>query len=122
MKAVLVLDEMPTRCDDCRLSDYGLTVCHAKGKEIKDGGQRQCYCPLKEMPYNYEDAFTIACELLNGATIGGVNKDSIFEHMMDKDGIVTTESYEKFILENLDKLTWWKWEDGLMWINYRKEK
>ena len=50
MKTVLVLDEMPTRCDDCRLSDYGLTVCHAEGKEIKDGGQRQDYCPLKEMP------------------------------------------------------------------------
>ena len=50
MKAILVLDEMPTRCDDCRLSDYGLAICHAEGKEIKDGGQRQGYCPLKKMP------------------------------------------------------------------------
>jgi len=50
MKAILVLDEMPTRCDDCRFSNYGLKVCQAEAKKIKDGGQRQDYCPLKEVP------------------------------------------------------------------------
>lgn len=53
---------------------------------------------------DYKRAFKIACELLNGAILYGVDKDSIFETMMDKDGIVINESYEEYILSHMDEL------------------
>ena len=37
---------------------------------------------------DYKRAFKIACELLNGACLYGVDADSIFEAMMKKDGVV----------------------------------
>ena len=113
MKAVLVLDEMPNDCKRCELMedfDEDCARCYVTNFPIRNGYAKK-RCPLKEMPYNYEEAFKIACEMLNGTMIGGVNKDYIFEHMMDKDGIVTTESYEEFILEHIDQLAWWRWED-----------
>ncbi len=59
----------------------------------------------------YKTAFKIACELLNGSMIGGIDKDKIFEYMIDKDGIVSSDSYEEYILNNIDKLAWWEWKD-----------
>ena len=53
---------------------------------------------------DYRRAFKIACELINGATLYGVDIDKIFEIMMDKDGIVTNESYENYILNHLEEL------------------
>lgn len=53
---------------------------------------------------DYKRAFKIACELLNGACLYGVDTDSIFETMMGKDGIVDNESYEEYILSHMDEL------------------
>jgi hypothetical protein len=53
---------------------------------------------------DYKRAFKIACELLNGAVLYGVGKDSIFETMMTKDGAVDNESYEEYILSHMDEL------------------
>ena len=53
---------------------------------------------------DYCRAFKIACDLLNGATLYGVDADKIFEIMMDKDGIVTNDSYEEYILNHLQEL------------------
>ena len=53
---------------------------------------------------DYKRAFKIACELLNGACLYGVNKDSIFEDVMNKDGVVDNESYEEYILSHMDEL------------------
>ena len=53
---------------------------------------------------DYRRAFKIACELINGATLYGVDTDKIFEIMMEKDGIVTNESYENYILNHLEEL------------------
>lgn len=53
---------------------------------------------------DYRRAFKIACELLSGACLYGVDTDSIFEDAMNKDGIVDSESYEKYILSHLDEL------------------
>ena len=53
----------------------------------------------------YKKAFKIACELLNGSILYGYDTDRIFEEIMEKDGIVATWSYEKFILNNLSRLS-----------------
>lgn len=52
----------------------------------------------------YKRAFKIACELLNGSYLYGYAADRIFEEMMKKDGVVSSVSYEDFILEHLDVL------------------
>lgn len=53
---------------------------------------------------DYRRAFKIACELLNGATLYGVGTDTIFQIMMNKDGIVTNDSYEEYILTHMQEL------------------
>lgn len=53
----------------------------------------------------YKKAFKIACELLNGSMLYGYDIDGIFEELMKKDGVVSSDSYEKFILTNLNKLS-----------------
>jgi len=53
---------------------------------------------------DYRRAFKIACELLNGATLYGVDTNKIFEIIMDKDGVVTNDSYEEYILNHLQEL------------------
>ena len=52
----------------------------------------------------YKKAFKIACELLNGSILYGYDSDRIFSEMMEKDDVVSSDSYEKFILNNLDRL------------------
>lgn len=53
----------------------------------------------------YKEAFKIACELLNGNTIYGIDADGLFPHLMDMyDGVCSLE-YQKFILENLDRFS-----------------
>jgi len=53
----------------------------------------------------YKRAFKIACELLNGSYLYGYDADRIFDEMMKKDGVVSSLSYEDFILEHLDELS-----------------
>lgn len=53
----------------------------------------------------YKRAFKVACELLNGDYLFGYDKDNIFDEMMKKDGVVSSFSYEDFILEHLDRLS-----------------
>jgi hypothetical protein len=55
--------------------------------------------------YGYEKAFEIACDLMNGACIYGIDKDILFERLMKRDGVVGSRSYEKFILVNLDRFS-----------------
>lgn len=57
-----------------------------------------------EKMIDYKRAFKIACELLNGTILYGVDKDSIFETIMNEDGIVDNESYENYILSHMDEL------------------
>lgn len=52
----------------------------------------------------YKKAFRIACELLNGGSLYGYDSDRIFSEMMEKDGVVSSDSYKEFILTNIDKL------------------
>lgn len=57
------------------------------------------------MRKKYKRAFEIACELLNGATIYGVDADGIFIYVLKTDGCVCASNYEKFILNNIDRFS-----------------
>lgn len=56
------------------------------------------------MTIDYRRAFKIACELLNGSVLYGVDADRIYAIMMAKDGVVSSNSYESYILNNLQEL------------------
>lgn len=53
---------------------------------------------------DYRRAFKIACDLLNGNVLYGVDTDDIYELMMKKDGVVSSSSYEEYILNHLQEL------------------
>jgi hypothetical protein len=53
----------------------------------------------------YKKAFSVACELLIGANLFGVTEETMFKEIMDKEGIVSSHGYEKYILDNLARLT-----------------
>jgi len=53
----------------------------------------------------YERAFEIACDLLNGSNLYGIDADNLFALIMQKYGIVSTLEYQKFILEHLDRFS-----------------
>lgn len=53
----------------------------------------------------YKRAFRIACDLLNGSVIYGIDNDSLFGHLLDTEGVVSYMTYEKFILNNLDRFS-----------------
>lgn len=60
--------------------------------------------PSKVQTIDYRRAFKIACDLLNGCVLYGVDADRIFEIMMDRDGVVASNSYEEYILNHLQEL------------------
>lgn len=60
---------------------------------------------LTEHEEMYKKAFSVACELLIGANLYGVTEETMFAEIMEKDGIVSSHSYEKYILDNLARLT-----------------
>lgn len=51
----------------------------------------------------YKRAFEIACDLLNGSNIYGIDDDVLFAQLMQEYGVVSTLQYQKFILEHLDR-------------------
>lgn len=54
---------------------------------------------------DYEEALKIACELLNGATLYGVDKEKLFEVMMENEEFVSRNTWQKYILNNLDRFS-----------------
>ena len=53
----------------------------------------------------YQRALTIACELLAGSYIYGIDTDTIFAKVIEEEGIVVPSDYAKFILNNLDRFS-----------------
>lgn len=53
----------------------------------------------------YKCAFKIACALLNGGKIYGIDSDTLFEKLMETNELVSDWSYEEFILNNLDRFS-----------------
>lgn len=53
----------------------------------------------------YKEAFFIACQLMNGDVIYGIDEDKIFELVMDKYDMVSPFRYQQFILEHIDRFS-----------------
>ena len=53
----------------------------------------------------YKQAFEIACDLLSGAVLYGIDSDFIFNHVMECDGCVSAFDYQDFILAYLDRFS-----------------
>lgn len=53
----------------------------------------------------YKRAFEIACDLLNGSVLYGIDADNIFGLIMQEYDIVSTFEYQKFILKHLDRFS-----------------
>lgn len=50
-------------------------------------------------------AFEIACDLLSGSYIYGIDADNIFGLIMREYGIVSVQEYQCFILNHLDRFS-----------------
>ena len=61
--------------------------------------------PSAQPERDYKKAFSVACELLIGANLFGTTEETMFKEIMEKEGIVSSLGYEKYILENLARLT-----------------
>lgn len=53
----------------------------------------------------FRRAFEIACDLLCGAYLYGIDTDKLFSLVMDKYEVVSMLEYQEFILENLDRFS-----------------
>lgn len=53
----------------------------------------------------YKKALEIACELMNGGCIYGIDVDTLYKKIMEEDGIVCSTSYKDFIIKNLDRFS-----------------
>lgn len=49
-KAILVLKEMPKNCYQCPYCDCENNYCELCGEIMETQGERQSWCPLKELP------------------------------------------------------------------------
>ena len=101
------LDWIIARKEHYELDDSCQPLAEALGMAIKALEQKPCEDAKYKEPTNmidYRRAFKIACDLLNGAVLYGVDTDKIFELMMQKDGIVSNSSYEDYILNHLQEL------------------
>ena len=54
---------------------------------------------------SYKRAFYVACDLLNGSIIYGIDADRLFKILMNKEGVVSTNIYFEFIRDNLDRFS-----------------
>ena len=59
---------------------------------------------IQALELDYKTAFQIACALLNGDILYGVDAESIFSEIMKKDGCVCSFDYENYILTHLNEL------------------
>jgi len=61
--------------------------------------------PSVQPEHDYKKAFSVACELLIGANLFGTTEETMFKEIMDKEGIVSSLRFERYILDNLARLT-----------------
>lgn len=53
----------------------------------------------------YKRAFEIACELMGDSILYGIDKEFIFDRIMERDGCVASFDYQEFILTHLDRFS-----------------
>ena len=54
---------------------------------------------------NLEKALEIACELLNGSIIYGIDADTLRSKIMESEGYVTSWNIKDFIIANIDRFS-----------------
>ena len=54
---------------------------------------------------HYKKALEIACILLIGGNLYGIDADKLFAIMLDKYGVVSNRTYQAFILKHLDRFS-----------------
>lgn len=52
-----------------------------------------------------EKALEIACELLNGGVIYGIDADTLWSKVMESEGYVSSWNIKDFILDNIDRFS-----------------
>ena len=52
-----------------------------------------------------EKALEVACELLNGGVLFGIDADTLWNKIMESDGYVSSGNIKEFILKNIDRFS-----------------
>lgn len=52
-----------------------------------------------------EKALKVACELLNGGVIYGIDADTLWSKVMESEGYVSSWNIKDFILANIDRFS-----------------
>jgi len=77
MKAILVIDEMPTGCIGCPCYYEDRGKCQNTWEEVEDDCTRPSWCPLKPLPHKlqadwytdgYKEGFNACHEEITGET------------------------------------------------------
>lgn len=64
-KAMLIMDEMPTTCSECKLCGFD-GVCHAVHEFCQYRfDKKQEWCPLREVPSKHKDGHTVKIAIEN---------------------------------------------------------
>ncbi len=52
-----------------------------------------------------EKALEVACELMNGSIIYGIDEETLWNKIMEIDGVVSSGIIKEFILANIDRFS-----------------
>lgn len=60
---------------------------------------------LNKRKKKLEKALEVACELLNGGVLYGIDADTLWSKIMESDGYVSSGNIQEFILKNIDRFS-----------------
>lgn len=84
------------KCPECAMEHRQLADWLTDYKRLKERESEES---------KYKRAFKVACELLNDDYLYGYDRDRIFAEVMQAEGVFSSEDYERFIFEHLDRLS-----------------
>jgi len=74
-------------------------------KENFDIGYEMAKAKYERPQGEYKRAFEIACDLLNGSVLYGIDADRLFALIMQEYEVVSPYRYQEFILNHLDRFS-----------------
>jgi hypothetical protein len=60
---------------------------------------------LNKRKKKLEKALEVACELLNGGVLFGIDSDTLWSKVMESEGYVSSGNIKEFILKNIDRFS-----------------
>ncbi len=60
---------------------------------------------LNKRKKKLEKALEVACELLNGGVLFGIDSDTLWSKVMESEGYVSSGTIKEFILKNIDRFS-----------------